>query len=64
MSEAKRPIKRKSQYDLTNHAILKVPKVLYDELVKDAEKENIHWSEKARQILEWHYTTIQKERVV
>ena len=56
MSEAKRPIKRKSEYDLSDYALLKVPRALYDLLLNDAEEERIHWSEKARNVLERHYT--------
>jgi len=39
---------RKSKYDLTSPAILKVPSTVFYILKKRAEKENIHWSELAR----------------
>lgn len=44
-------LSRKSKYDLTNPAMLKVPSAMYYILKKKAEKENIHWSELARDYL-------------
>ena len=42
---------RKSKYDLYDCAILKVPSTVYFILKKEAIKQNIHWSELARDYL-------------
>ena len=44
-------IARKSKYDLSAPAILKVPSTVYFILKKEAIKQNIHWSELARDFL-------------
>ena len=44
--------RRKSAYDLSEYAILKVPKSIYDKLVEQAGEKH-HWSEIARNILNW-----------
>jgi len=43
---------RKSSYDLSEPAYLKVPKSMYGKYVRVAKQENIHWSELARNVLE------------
>jgi len=44
-------IKRKSDFDLTAFATLKVPKTQYLELKQIADGMQLHWSEVARRIL-------------
>lgn len=44
--------RRKSAFDLTDFAILKVPKNIYNKLVEQAGDKS-HWSEIARNILQW-----------
>jgi len=43
---------RKSSYDLSEIAYLKVPKSIYEKYVKIAEKRDMHWSELARKMLD------------
>jgi len=42
---------RKSKYELSDYAHLKVPRGFYDILCRQAEPKNIHWSELARDYL-------------
>ena len=44
-------LKRKSKYDLTSPAMLKVPSTMYYILERLARTKNIHWSELARDFL-------------
>ena len=60
MSEAKQPIKRKSEFDLSTYAPVKIPTELYGPLVKEAIPLKIHWSELVRLILREH---INKKRM-
>jgi len=53
--------KRKSKFDLSDFAILKVPKDQYNALSKIADNTNIHWSEVGRMILDWWIKTGQKK---
>lgn len=48
MSEA---ITRKSKYDLSSPAMLKVPSSMYYILKRIAKRKNIHWSEVARDLI-------------
>ena len=54
-------IKRKSKFDLSSPAFLKVPKSQYTELKKITDNTNIHWSELSRLILDWWIKTGQKK---
>ena len=44
-------ISRKSKYDLSNPAMLKVPSAMYYIIKKVADRKKIHWSEVARDML-------------
>ena len=44
--------RRKSAFDLSDFAHLKVPRTIYDKLVEQAGDKS-HWSEIARNILNW-----------
>jgi len=44
---------RKSKYDLSEYAILKVPKSQYQQITQISDNTNLHWSELARRILDW-----------
>ncbi len=44
--------RRKSVFDLSDFAYLKVPRPIYNKLVEIAGKK-LHWSEVAREILNW-----------
>ena len=44
-------VSRKSKYELTGSAMLKVPSEIYYILKNRAEPQNIHWSELARDYL-------------
>jgi len=53
MAEVMNLKKRKSKFDLSEVAILKVPKSQYAQLKKLTDNTNIHWSECARMVLDW-----------
>ena len=44
--------KRKSKFELSEFAVLKVPKSQHAELTKTTDNTNLHWSELARMILD------------
>jgi len=56
-------IKRKSDFDLTVFATLKVPKAQYLELKKIGDGMQLHWSEVARRILRAWIKDEKKEAV-
>ena len=49
--------KRKSKFDLSECAFLKVSKAQYEELSKLTDNTNLHWSEYARLILQKYIST-------